>query len=145
MVLDSTCPSHPQNGTLGTMKLHHFFALPAPCGLLAIALILTGCASWTFTPTRESRFINVDAEQLRVEYGREKRTETLPSGLVCTYEGKVRLTLPDGSRRVLYQTLATSGIRYLSANKQYEFIEKAPYCVLRHKGQVVFEGIYRRQ
>ena len=93
------------------MKLHHFFALPAPCGLLAIALILTGCASWTFTPTRESRFINVDAEQLWVEYGREKRTETLPSGLVCTYEGKVRLTLPDGSRRVLYQTLATSGIR----------------------------------
>jgi hypothetical protein len=53
--------------------------------------------------------------------------------------------LPDGSRRVLYQTLATSGIRYLSANKQYEFIEKAPYCVLRHKGRVVFEGIYLRQ
>jgi hypothetical protein len=119
-----------------------------PISRTAAALLacagLTGCATWTFTPLRESRFINVDAEILHVEYGREKRTETLPNGLVCTYEGKVRLHLPDGNRVVLYQTIAPSGIRYLSADKHYEFIEKAPYCVLRHKGVAVFEGIYRR-
>lgn len=131
------------------MKLHSFFPSTFHlCGrahLLAASLVLSGCAAWTFTPTRESRFINVDAEQLRVEYGREKRTETLDNGIVCTYEGKVRLTLPDGTRKVLYQTLATSGIRYYSADKQYEFVEKAPYCILRQQGRVIFEGIYRRQ
>jgi len=131
------------------MKLHSFFSSTFHlCGrahLLAASLVLSGCAAWTFTPTRESRFINVDAEQLRVEYGREKRTETLDNGIVCTYEGKVRLTLPDGTRKVLYQTLATSGIRYHSADKQYEFVEKAPYCILRQQGRVIFEGIYRRQ
>ncbi len=131
------------------MQLHLFFSFFIRAGrqatLLAIPLILAGCASWTFAPTRENRFINVDAEQLRVEYGREKRTETLANGLVCTYAGKVRLTLPDCERVVLYQTLATSGIRYHSSDKQYEFVEKAPYCILRHQGRVIFEGIYRRQ
>lgn len=131
------------------MKLHSFFystfRLPRLVRLTVVSLFLSGCASWTFTPLRESRFINVDAEQLQVEYGREKRTETLDNGLVCTYEGKVRLTLPDGTRLILYQTLATTGIRYLSSNKQYEFVEKAPYCILRHQGRVIFEGIYLRQ
>ena len=93
---------------------------------------------------RENRFFNLDAEILRVEYGKEKRTETLPNGLVCTYEGKGRLTLPDEKRVVLYQTIATSGIRYLSADKRYEFIEKAPYCMVRHEGVTIFEGIFRR-
>ncbi|HRR34323.1 MAG TPA: hypothetical protein P5026_09510 [Kiritimatiellia bacterium] len=131
------------------MTLHSFFystfRLPRLVRLTVVSLFLSGCASWTFTPLRESRFINVDAEQLQVEYGREKRTETLDNGLVCTYEGKVRLTLPDGTRLILYQTLATTGIRYLSSNKQYEFVEKAPYCILRHQGRVIFEGIYLRQ
>jgi hypothetical protein len=113
--------------------------------MLAAALLFAGCATWTFTQLRESHFVNVDAERLHVEYGREKRTETLANGIVCTYEGKVRLTLPDGKRIVLYQTLTTSGIRYHSSDKQYEFIEKAPYCVLRHQGRVIFEGIFRRQ
>ena len=109
-----------------------------------VCMGLAGCATHRFTPLRESRFFNMDAEILLVEYGQEKRTETLPNGLVCTYEGKVRLTLPDEKRIVLYQTIATSGIRYLSADKRYEFIEKAPYCVVRHEGTMVFEGIYRR-
>ena len=111
---------------------------------LLIVAFLAGCASLDFTTLRENRFFNIDAEILNVEYGREKRTETLPNGLVCTYEGKVRLTLPDGKRVVLYQTIATSGIRYLSANKKHEFIEKAPYCMVRYEGETVFEGIYRR-
>ena len=111
---------------------------------LLVCVGLTGCATHRFTPLRESRFFNMDAEILLVEYGQEKRTETLPNGLVCTYEGKVRLTLPDETCVVLYQTIATSGIRYLSKDKRHEFVEKAPYCVLRHDGAKVFEGIYRR-
>ncbi|MDR2849940.1 MAG: MliC family protein [Verrucomicrobiota bacterium] len=112
---------------------------------LIVCAGLAGCASMTFKPLRESRFVNVDAERLHVEYGREKRTETLPNGLVCTYEGKVRLLLPDGKRIVLYQTIATSGIRYQSSDKHYEFIEKAPYCIVRHDGAVLFEGIYNNR
>ena len=112
---------------------------------LLVCIGLAGCAAWGFTPLRESRFFNIDAEILRVEYGKEKRTETLPNGLVCTYEGKVRLTLPDdGKQIVLYQTIATSGIRYLSADKRYEFIEKAPYCMVGREGVTIFEGIFRR-
>ena len=111
---------------------------------LLVCMGLTGCATHRFTPLRESRFFNMDAELLHVEYGQEKRTETLPNGLVCTYEGKVRLTLPDETRVVLYQTIATSGIRYLSKDKRYEFIEKAPYCMVRREDVTIFEGIYRR-
>jgi hypothetical protein len=111
---------------------------------LAVCAALPGCTSWTFTPLRESRFTNIDAEVLLVEYGREKRTETLPNGLVCTYEGKVRLHLPDDSSVILYQALTPQGIRYLSADKRYEFIERAPYCALRHNGVLIFDGIYRR-
>ena len=128
------------------------FPLPSPLSrrflrlhaALSVCAVVVGCAAWTFTPLRESRFINVDAEVLRVEYGSEKRTETLSNGLVCTYEGKVRVHLSDGNRIVLYQTLTPFGIRYLSADKQYEFIEKAPFCMLRHKGVLLFEGTYCR-
>lgn len=109
---------------------------------LGVCAGLAGCATWTFKPLRESRFVNVDAELLYVEYGKEKRTETLPNGLVCTYEGVVRLRLPNNDRVVLYQTLAPMGIRYLSKNKQYEFVEKAPYCVVRCRGVLIFEGLY---
>lgn len=116
--------------------------------LATLALLLTltvGCASWRFTSFREQKFSNIDAEILLVEYGKEKRTEILPNGLVCTYEGKVRLHLPNGKRVVLYQTLANVGNRYLSANKRYEFIEKAPYGIVREDGYLLFEGIYIRR
>ena len=45
---------------------------------------------------------------------------------------------------VLYQTLSSSGMRYQSTNKRYEFREKGVYCFLMKDGQVVFEGVYCR-
>jgi hypothetical protein len=117
--------------------------LRLPAALLLCAG-LAGCASWAFTPLRESRFVNIDAEVLRVEYGKETRTETLPGGLVCTYGGKVRLTLPDGSRAVLYETIAASGLRYQSADKRLEFREKAPRCMVLSDDAIVFEGLFCR-
>lgn len=113
--------------------------------LCACCVSLAGCASLRFKPIRQSRFVNMDVEVLRVEYGHEKRTETLPNGLVCAFDSKVRVRLPDGERIVLYQTLATSGVRYVSHDKQYEFNEKGPYCILRHQGKTLFEGIYCRK
>ncbi|MDD4017303.1 MAG: hypothetical protein PHV28_05095, partial [Kiritimatiellae bacterium] len=111
-----------------------------------IALVcLCGCASLRFKPLRETRFINMDAEVLHVEYGEEKRTETFPNGLTSTFTGKVRLRLPDGKRVILYQTMSSSGIRFVTKNRELEFIEKGFYCLLRHNGKTVFEGVYCRE
>ena len=106
--------------------------------------VLCGCAYYMSGKIRESRFINMDAEILHVTYGEERRTETLPNGLVCTFDGKVRLQLPSGKRVVLYQTMTTSGMRYVSKNKQYEFLEKGPCCRVNFKGKELFEGVYCR-
>lgn len=112
--------------------------------ILLALLLLGGCASWRgFKTEYTSRFINMNAETIFVEYARESRTETHPNGLVCTYHGKVRVHLANGTKIVLYQTIATSGNRYLSANKRYEFIEKAPLCALLDGHHVLFEGVYR--
>ncbi len=74
-----------------------------------------------FKPLRETRFINMDAEVLHVEYGEEKRTETFPNGM------------------------SSSGIRFVDKKREFEFIEKGFYCLLRHNGQTVFEGVYCRK
>jgi len=105
---------------------------------------ICGCATLRFKPTRETRFIDMDSQVLHVAYGEEKRTETLPNGLVCTFDGKVRLELPDGKRMVLYQTLSASGMRYLSKDKHYEFREKGVYCFLLKDNKTIFEGVYCR-
>ncbi len=116
-----------------------------PLGMLAAACAvagLCGCAAMCFKPIRESQFINMDAERVQVEYGEEKRTETMPNGLVCTFDGKVRVVLPDGKRIVLYQAFTAAGVRYVSEDKRYEFYEKGPYCIVRHRGATIFEGVF---
>jgi len=104
---------------------------------------LSGCAS--FTATRQTRYVDMDGQIVHVEYGKEKRTETLPNGLVCTFEGKLRVKLPDGKRIVLYQSLSTAGNRYVSANKRYEFSELGPYCIIQLDGKRIFQGFYCRK
>ncbi len=99
-----------------------------------------------FESTRKAHFINMDAEILYVEYGQEKRTEILPNGLACTFDGKVRIRLGKaGKHHVLYQAISASGVRYLSKDKQFEFFEKGPYCLLNEKGRLIFEGVYCRE
>lgn len=99
----------------------------------------------SFKPYRESRFINMDAELLRAEYAKEKRTETLPSGLVSTFDQKVRITMPDGKRLTLYQSFSPFGVRYVSTDRRHEFIERGIYCLLYRDSVVIFEGVYCRQ
>jgi len=111
---------------------------------LALAMI-AGCASLRFESHRESHFINMDGQRIVVEYGKEKRTETLPNGLVCTFDNKVRIALPDGKKIVMYQALAPSGVRYLSKDKHFEFVEKGPYCIMHRDGRTFFEGIICRR
>ena len=112
---------------------------------LCVLAGLCGCATLTFKSTRTTRFIDMDGQIVCVDYGKEKRTEILPTGLVCTFEGKVRLQLPDGKRIVLYQAMSKSGVRYASANKLYEFVEMGPYCIVSHEGKPIFEGFFCRK
>jgi len=111
--------------------------------ILAAALVC-GCASLSFKPYRQTRFVNMDAEVILAEYAKEKRTETLPNGLVSTFENKVRLTLPDGKRITLYQSFSPFGVCYVSKNGRYEFIERGVYCLFYKDGQVAFEGVHCR-
>lgn len=111
---------------------------------LFFGIAVCGCAGFGFTSTRDTRFIDMDSNVLHVSYGEEKRTETLPNGLVCTFTGKVLLKMPDGGKIVLYQTLSSSGMRFVSKNKKYEFREKGVYCFLLKDAQVIFEGVYCR-
>jgi membrane-bound inhibitor of C-type lysozyme len=104
-----------------------------------------GCATLTFKAKRETRFVNMDGEFLNVSYGEEKRTETLANGLVCTYDSKVLLRLPDGKKLVLYQAISGTGMRYLSADKHVEFREKGPYCLVARNGRTIFEGVHCRK
>ncbi len=112
-------------------------------GVLAAALVC-GCASMSFKPYRASRFINMDAEVIQAEYAKEKHTETMPGGLVSTFENKVRLTLPDGKRLTLYQSFSPFGVRYISKDGRQEFIERGVYCLLYQNGALVFEGVHCR-
>lgn len=115
--------------------------------LVALSVVtgLCGCATVLFKSTREARFIDMDGNILHVDYGKEKRTETLPNGIVCTFDMKVRVKLPDGKRLVLYQIMSASGVRYASADKAYGLFEKGPYCIVSYKGQRVFEGVFCRK
>jgi membrane-bound inhibitor of C-type lysozyme len=105
---------------------------------------LSGCYTSQGGKTRESRFINMDAEMIHVTYSEEKRTEMLSNGLVCTFEGKVKLVLHNGKSVTLYQAMTASGMRYVSKNKQYEFVEKGPCCKLFYKGAEIFDGVFCR-
>ncbi|MDD3543934.1 MAG: hypothetical protein PHG96_01090 [Kiritimatiellae bacterium] len=108
------------------------------------AAVVCGCASFSFKPYRETCFINMDAEVIRAEYAKEKRTETTPGGLVSTFDNKVRLTLPDGKRLTLYQSFSPFGVRYVSKNGRHEFIERGVYCLFYTDGRVTFEGVHCR-
>ena len=87
----------------------------------------------------------MDGMVLRVAYGEEKHTETMPNGMTFIFDNKIRLTMPDGHHVVLYQTLAASGILYVSANKSYAFHEKGPYVILLKHSTRIFEGVFCRQ
>jgi hypothetical protein len=117
-------------------------ALAAAAG--AALLLAGGCATGGGQTTREARFIDMDSNVLQVAYSEEKRSEILPNGLACTFSGKVRVRLPDGKRVTLYQTLSSSGMRYLSSNKRYELREMGIYCYLLKDNKRVFEGVYCR-
>ncbi len=118
--------------------MHKYFLV------LCASALLAGCASLCFKTERKSGFTDVNNTVLLVEYGTEERAETLPNGAVLKFNRKVRITLPDGKRIVLYQTLSPSGVRYRSANSEYIFIEQGPWCKLIEDGAIVYQGVFSK-
>lgn len=112
--------------------------------ICAIGLIIGGCASFGFKAERKSRFVDADANTIYVEYGKEARTETLPNGAELKFDRKVRVTLHNGKRITLYQTLAPSGVRYQSADKKFIFVERGPYCQVLESGHTIYRGLFNK-
>lgn len=112
--------------------------------ICVIGLMLSGCASFGFKTERRSRFVDADANTVYVEYGKEERTEKLPNGAELKFDRKVRVTLPNGKKITLYQTLATSGVRYQSADKKYVFVERGPYCQILEKEFTIYQGLFNK-
>ncbi len=102
------------------MKLPHILA--------AAAVLLAGCATWTFEPTRSSKFVNEENAYLHVDYGLEEHESTFygPSGVPMPFKSKlkVRVEMPDGTRFVAYHNMSTEGRLYVSGNERWKFLEK---------------------
>ena len=103
------------------MKTIRIFAATA-------AVLLAGCATWTFEPTRSSKFVNERNEYITVDYGIEEHESTFigPGGVEMPFKSKlkVRVTMPDGERFVAYQNLSTEGRLYVTDNGRWRFLER---------------------
>ena len=103
------------------MKSIHILAVAATA-------LLAGCATWTFEPTRSSKFVNERNEYILVDYGIEEHESTFigPGGVEMPFRSKlkVRVEMPDGTRFVAYQNMSTEGRLYVSDNERWKFLEK---------------------
>lgn len=110
-----------------------------------LSTFITGCASFSFEPYRVAKFVDMDARIIQVEYGKEKHDDVLEDGKKFSFEGKIRITLPDGDKIYLYQGMTQIGMLYHSKKSEdYHYLEKGPCCILSHNGEVIFTGYYYR-
>ena len=95
---------------------------------VAVAALLAGCATWTFEPTRSSKFVNEQNEYILVDYGIEEHESTFigPGGVRMPFRSKlkVRVEMPDGTRFVAYQNMSTEGRLYVTDNERWRFLER---------------------
>ena len=109
--------------------------LPALLGIL----LLSGCATWTFTPIRSARFVDEEGVFLHVDYGREDHESTFvaPNGLELPFRTKlkVRVTAPDGRRFVAWQVMSPRGVLYMTDDKKWEYFEEGTGCVLAERAE----------
>ena len=98
------------------------------------ALLLAGCATWTFEPIRSARFVSEEGVYLDVDYGREEHESTFvaPSGIELPFRTKlkVRVAAPDGRRFVAWQVMSPRGVLYMTDDKRWEYFEEGTGCVL---------------
>jgi len=112
--------------------------------ICSIGIIICGCSSLMFNTERTSQFIDVNANKILVEYATEPHTETLPNGAELKFDRKVRVTLYNGEKIILYQTLSTRGVRFHTPDKKFIFLEKGSYCQLFENNRIIYQGIFSK-
>ena len=147
-------PAWRSSGLCGLKSFCH--ALPVVNRrLLAVsalcALLLSGCATWTFAPIRSARFVSEEGIYLDVDYGREEHESTFiaPNGLELPFRTKlkVRVTAPDGRRFVAWQVMSPRGVLYMTDDRQWEYFEEGTGCVLAERAadgdgyELRFQGV----
>ena len=129
--------------------------LRSRCDFLLLALacvsLLTGCATWTFTPIRSARFVSENGDYLSVDYGREEHesTFTAPSGVTLPFKTKlkVRVTAPDGRRFVAWQVMSPRGVLYKTDDGHCEYYEEGTGSILAERAddgdgyEMRFQGV----
>ena len=116
---------------------------------------LAGCATWRFTPLRESQFVDEEHRFVLVEYGKgamRETTFTTPTGVRLPFKSalQVRVTTPDGTRFVAYQNMSAMGNLYLTDDGRWEYFEQGMGCILAERAadgdgyEVRFQGVLCR-
>lgn len=111
------------------------------CLAFTLAVLLAGCATWTFEPTRSQRFVDESNNYVHVDYGSEKEARTsvfqFSNGAKMPFRSKlkVRVELPDGTRFVAYQRMSPAGTLYMTDDEEYEYFEQATGCIVARRAQ----------
>ncbi len=115
----------------------------------ALVLFVAGCTSFDVLATR--RYVDEDSNYVLVEEGRDEEyheflTE-MPNGRVVPdkTKSKIRLTLPDGRRFVMYQRLSPYGNLFKTDDETWEFLVQGMECIIcrRPKGERQYLLSYR--
>ena len=119
----------------------------------AALLLLAGCATWTYEPTRSQKYVDDANNYVHVDYGSEKEprasTFVLSNGVRLPFKSKlkVRVELPDGTRFVAYQRMSQAGNLYLTDDETFEYFEQGTGCIVGHRKKgdrgfgIVFQGV----
>lgn len=115
----------------------------------ALALALAGCSSFEVNATR--RYVDENNNYVIVEEGQDKEARefitTLPNGrtIVDKTKTKIRLTLPDGRRFVMYKRLSPYGNLFKTDDEVWEYLVQGVECLIcrRPEGSQQYALSYR--
>ena len=119
-------------------------------GIVALILFCAGCSSFDVLATR--RYVDDSNNYVLIEEGRDEEYHefmtTLDNGRVIPdkTKSKIRMTLPDGRRFVMYQRLSAIGNMFKTDDEDWEFWVMGMHCKVgqRPKNEKryaqVFEG-----
>ncbi|MGN0853747.1 MAG: hypothetical protein ACI4Q3_10295 [Kiritimatiellia bacterium] len=103
---------------------------------LGALLVVSGCATWSFTVLRTQKFVDDNNNYVLVDYGRDEKghesTFRISNGARLPFRSKmkVRVELPDGKRFVAYQHMSATGNLYKTDDGQWEYFEEGVACVV---------------
>ena len=104
-------------------------------GVAALLVVAgAGCTSFDVLGTR--RYVDENNNYVTVEEGRDEEYHefmtTLPNGKVVPDKTKfkIRLTLPDGRRYIMYQRLSPFGNLFKTDDEEWEYLVQGMECII---------------